>query len=59
MGHFHDVEILKCFYCIIVNKLRMKNNIIFTSVITNGISLHSNALKTLIQHSYNLKKIII
>ena len=56
MGHFHDVEILKCFYCIIVNKLRMKNNIIFTSVITNGISLYSNALKTLIQHSYNLKK---
>ena len=33
----------------------MQNNIIFTSIITNGISPYSTALKTLIQLSYNSK----
>ena len=52
---FYDVEILKLFYCFIVNRLRIKNTIIFTSIMTAGVVPNISTLRTLIQLSYNSK----
>ena len=55
LGYFSDVEILKCFYCKIIKQLKPENNIIFTSTISAGIYLYSNAFYNLIQLSYYSK----
>ena len=55
LDYLTDVEILKCFYCLIVNNSRMENNIIFSTIISAGIILKSYALKELIQQSYYSK----
>ena len=55
LNFFYDVEILKFFYCFIVNRLRYKNTIIFTSIITAGFVPYFSSLKILIQLSYNSK----
>ena len=54
-NYFYDVEILKLFYCLLIDKIRFKNKIIFTSVIKVGIVPNIDILKTLIQLSYNSK----
>ena len=53
LNYCSDVEILKCFYCIIINQLRTENTIIFTSIITAGVVPESNSLTRLIELSYN------
>ena len=55
LNYFTDVEILKCFYCLIVNQSRLDNTLIFSSVISAGIEPKSYALQELIQQSYNAK----
>jgi len=55
LNFFSDVEILKFFYCFIVNRLRIKDNIIFTSIMTSGMALEFSSLKNLIQLSYYSK----
>ena len=45
----NDVESLKCFYCQIVNSLKVDKKIIITSVITAGVNPTNNALSDLIQ----------
>ena len=55
LNFFSDVEILKFFYCFIVNRLRIKDNIIFTSIMTSGMAPEFSSLKNLIQLSYYSK----
>lgn len=55
LNFFFDVEILKFFYCFIVNRLRIENNIIFTSIMTAGVVPNCSTLRTLILLSYNSK----
>ena len=55
LNYFSDVEILKCFHSTIIKKLKIDNNIIFTTTITAGIYLNSNSFNNLIQLSYNSK----
>ena len=55
LNYFSNVEILKYFYCIIVNQLREENSILFTSIITAGIFPSLYTLGNLIKLSYNVR----
>ena len=55
LNYFSNVEILKYFYCEIVNQLREENTILFTSIITAGIIPSTYTLGNLIKLSYNVK----
>ena len=53
IDYFSEVEILKCFYCLIIKQLKIKEGIIFTSVITAGVEINFYSLKTLVLLSFN------
>ena len=48
-NYMSDIESLKCFYCQIVNSLKVDKKILITSVITAGVNPTNNALSDLIQ----------
>ena len=50
-----DIEILKLFYSLIIKQMKINKNIIFTSVITAGVSPYQNSFETFIKLSYNKK----
>ena len=53
IDYFSEVEIFKCFYCLIIKQLKIKEGIIFTSVITAGVEINFYSLKTLVLLSFN------
>ena len=55
IDYFSEMEIFKCFYCIIIKQLKIKEGIIFTSVITAGVEINYT-LKTLLLLSFNSKE---
>ena len=52
IDYFSEMEIFKCFYSIIIKQLKIKEGIIFTSVITAGVEINYT-LKTLLLLSFN------
>ena len=62
IDYFSEVEILKCFYCMIIKQLKLKEGIIFTSVVTAGLEINYYSLQILLLLSFNSKashKIIV
>ena len=55
-NNFSDIEILKCFYSIIIKLLKKEKDYIFSSVITAGVSPNPSSISTLIKVSYNTKE---
>ena len=55
INYFNEVEILKCFYCSIINQLKIKEGIIFSSILTAGLEIKAfnNDIKSLLLLSYN------
>ena len=53
IDYFSEIEIFKCFYCLIIKQLKIKEGIIFTSVITAGVEINFYSLKTLVLLSFN------
>ena len=52
MDEFTDVEILKIYYNIIIKHLKPNNDIIFSSVLRNGVSINDNCLYNLLKVSF-------
>ena len=51
-GYFSSVEILKFYYTYIIKQLKPDNNIIISSVITNGVVPTNNSFDTLLKISF-------
>jgi len=58
-NYLSDIESLKVFYTFIINKLKIDNNDIFSSIITSGVVPYSKTLLNLINVSYKNKSIVI
>ena len=56
IDYFSEVEILKCFYCMIIKQLKLKEGIIFTSVVTAGLEINYYSLQILLLLSFNSKE---
>ena len=52
IDNFTEVEILKLFYSVIIKQLKPNNNIIFSSVLKNGVVINDNSLDTLLKVSF-------
>ena len=52
MDNFTEVEILNLYYCTIIQKLRPNNNIIFSTVLKNGVVINDNALDNILKVSF-------
>ena len=53
IDYFSETEIFKCFYCTIIKQLKIKEGIIFTSVITAGVEINYYSLQILLLLSFN------
>ena len=52
IDNFTEVEILKLFYSVLIKQLKPNNNIIFSSVLKNGVVINDNSLDTLLKVSF-------
>ena len=52
IDNFTEVEILKFFYSILIKQLKPNNNIIFSSVLKNGVVINDNSLDSLLKVSF-------
>ena len=53
INYFSEIEISKCFYCMIIKQLKIKEGIIFTTVIKAGVEINFFCLKNLLLLSFN------
>ena len=51
-GYFSDVEILRFYYTFIIKQLKPDNNIIISSVITNGVVPNNNSFDILLKTAF-------
>ena len=53
IDYLTEIEIFKCFYCMIIKQLKIKEGIIFTSVIKAGLEINYYSLQKLLLLSFN------